>query len=116
MSVKAKFYVTGAEHAPGADPEHMQGSVKLQAVCRGASNAQWASATPSGSLQMYINNPPAFRWFHDRIGKEISLTLEDALTDPATHEFVEPDPIAKQSSWMADTCGECGHPREAHTS
>ena len=114
MAIKAKFFVTGAEHSTGTDPEHMQGTVKLRAVCRGASNAQWAAATPSGDLQMYISNPPAFRWFHDRVSKEVSLTIEDALMDPATHEFVEPDPIAKDASWMADTCGECGYPRAEH--
>ena len=116
MSVKAKFFVQGAEHSTGADPENMQGSVKLQAVCRGASNAQWASATPSGQLTMYITNPPAFRYFHDRIGKEVSLTIDDAKNDPATHDFVEPDPIAEDISWMKDTCGECGKPRAEHTS
>lgn len=115
MSVKAKFYVQSAEHNTGADPENMQGSVKLAPVCRGAVNAQWSSATPSGSMQMYITNPPAFRWFHDRIGKEVSISIVEASQDPDTHAFVEPDPIAANSSWMADTCGDCGLPRAAHS-
>jgi hypothetical protein len=113
--VKGKFFVASAEHATGTDPEHMQGTVKCRAVCRGATNAQWSKATPSGELTMYISNPPAFRWFHNRIGKEISLTVEDALMDPATHPYVEPDPSAADSSWMKDTCGECGLPKAEHS-
>lgn len=114
MSIKAKFYVQNAEHGTGTDPEHMQGTVKLAPVCRGAINAQWATATPSGSMQMYINNPPAFRWFHDRVGKEVSISIVDAMTDPDTHAFAEPDPSAENSSWMKDTCGECGLHRDVH--
>lgn len=116
MSVKAKFFIQSAEHTIGSDPTFMNGNVKMGAVCRGAANAAWSSATPSGQFQMYVSNPSAFKWFHDRIGKEVSISIVEAYTDPETHPFVEPDPIAKDSSWMKDTCGDCGLHRDIHTS
>lgn len=112
MGVKAKFFVSGADHSPGQDPDHMQGTVRLSPVCRGAINAEWSSATPSGSVQMYVTNPPAFRWFHDRIGKEVAITFEEANHDPATHPFVRPE--VEEGHYNERYCAECGHDEAAH--
>ena len=110
--VKAKFFVSGAEHSPGQDPEHMQGTVKLSAVCRGAVNSEWAAATPSGSVTMYVNNPSAFRWFHDRLGKEVAISFVEAESDPATHPFRKSD--VPDGQYGATDCADCGHPESAH--
>ena len=68
-----------------------QGSVKLSVVCRGPENKKWAQATPTGELTMYVNQPEAFEWFKERLGKELALTFEDrpALCDVCGEEVPE---------------------------
>lgn len=52
MSVSAKFYVLSP------DPQ-FPARVVLQPVCRGVENRSWASATPSGRVELYITNEAA---------------------------------------------------------
>jgi hypothetical protein len=62
MSVRAKFYVRAIEtysHPP------QSGMVKLSAVMGTTDdNKSWSKYTPSGSIEMMIDNPPAFHQFH----------------------------------------------------
>ena len=70
MSVIAKFYVsklTRHEGAPTAD------KIELGAVCRGAENKLWASATPSGSIVMFCLNDAATDQFEE--GAEYEVTF-----------------------------------------
>lgn len=125
MAVKAKFYVSGVtvnQVAPGGYRAGgvKAGQVRMQAVSRGAENKQWAQATPSGSFEMYVNGP-AVEWFMERIGKELSITLDDANNDPATHPFealadeFQPSEEDQKFGYRRDeTCVTCGHPRESH--
>lgn len=111
---KAKFYVERVEmmgHAKGKS-----GNVVLKAVSRGAENAMWASASPSGEMKMYVANPAGFQWFVDRLGQEVSLTMCSALIDPATHAFqgLEYDEDIPHAIGATPTCVHCGMPESAH--
>lgn len=60
MTVRGKFYVAEVTKTPGGG-----GKVKLGAASRGARNAQWASASPSGEIWLQINNAPALKFFEE---------------------------------------------------
>lgn len=79
MAVRAKFYVqqvtkqaTGGNWAPPAPA----GSVVLQPVLRGEENKEWASATPSGRIEMTIRGE-ALPWFEERLGKDVAILFDD---------------------------------------
>ena len=72
MAVQAKFYV-----AETTKFSNEWGKVVLRPVTRGEANKDWAAATPSGTIEMSITNPPALKWFEDRIGKECAITFEE---------------------------------------
>jgi hypothetical protein len=57
MTVRAKFYVQEIAQTTWG------GRVKLVAVARGSDNKEWASATPSGSIEMTILNDVALKQF-----------------------------------------------------
>lgn len=82
MAVQARFYIASTTRLASlgyADPKPA-GQVRMQAVTRGEANAVWASSTPHGEMTMTVKSP-AFAWFEERIGKEISITLDDAPED-----------------------------------
>lgn len=73
MAVVAKFFVqTITEHAS------MKGAkqVVLMPVTRGEENKEWAKWTPSGRLEMTINNEAAAAEF--LLGEEYLLRFEHA--------------------------------------
>lgn len=114
MPVKAKMYVAnvGITQIDG-EGEPTAGTVRLQAVTRGAVNKRWAKWTPAGHQEMTINGP-ALDWFRKRVGKELSVTIADANDDPATHEF---DPLEEEfhpDGYREETCATCGYGRESH--
>lgn len=53
MSVSSKWYVTKIEGQ----------QVTLSPVCRGVENREWSSATPGGTMTMWISNPAALEQF-----------------------------------------------------
>jgi hypothetical protein len=57
MTVRAKFFVQEIAQTTWG------GRVKLQVVSRGNDNKEWASATPSGSIEMTIRNDLALDQF-----------------------------------------------------
>jgi hypothetical protein len=77
MAVQARFYVSELAYQ-AHDPQAAR--LKLSAVVRGPENASWAAATPSGSIEMYVNNPKAVEWFRERqlAKEEISLVFDVA--------------------------------------
>lgn len=75
MAVVARMYVAQTTRF-AYNPGNL--NVKLQAVSRGEENKTWATATPSGSVEMNIANPKAAEWFAARLGKDIAITFEDA--------------------------------------
>jgi hypothetical protein len=112
--VKAKFYVANvAVSSIDEDGNPKMGSVDMQAVTRGAANKRWAAYTPSGNFKMQINSS-ALQWFMKRVGKEVSITLEDAGADPATHEFSPLEDEFQSPHAREDTCAECGRSEAEH--
>ena len=77
MSVKARFIVNSITHtkygAGWADPAPV-GAVKLGAAY-GDQNKEWASATPSGSIELTIGNPAALEWFNKNLGETVEITF-----------------------------------------
>jgi len=110
MTVQAKFYVAEKTVVAGSTPN--TGSVTLRPVTRGAANAEWASATPSGELKMHVSNPKAFEALE--LGVEYLMTFEryEPLTPGDGHAFV--DPGIPDQSWHSDKCVECGATADEH--
>lgn len=71
MAVKCMFYVQEvAKTAAGA------GRVKMAAVAKGP-YAEWSHYTPSGTFEIVTLNEAATGWFADRLGSDVSITIED---------------------------------------
>ena len=77
MAVQARFYVTELAYQ-AHDPQAAK--LKLSAVVRGPENAAWAAATPSGTIEMYVNNPEAAQWFRARqlAREDVAITFDVA--------------------------------------
>lgn len=72
MAVKCIFYISGVEkRANGV------GVVNAQPVAKGP-YADWAKFTPTGTLQITSLNEAATEWFLARIGKDVSILIDDA--------------------------------------
>lgn len=79
MSVRAKFQVTNVVQNTGwNNGPHETSTVVLSAVSN-ETNKTWSKWTPSGKLEMQINNPEALKQFE--IGKFFFLDFTEA---PAT--------------------------------
>ena len=71
MAVKCVFYVSGVEkRANGV------GVLNAQAAAKGPYK-EWAQFTPSGTLQITSLNPAATDWFLERIGKDVTILIDD---------------------------------------
>jgi len=79
MQVKAKFYVN--KITKSANFGHT--SVELLPVTRKTDdNTDWAQFTPSGKLDMNVSTSTgAAQWFEDMLGKDVSITFEEAVDD-----------------------------------
>lgn len=113
MKTRAKFYISGLTLLPGATGAIQ---VALQAVSRGDRNASWATATPSGSLTMTINNPAAAQWWDDFMraaratGKQPEMFIDiEPATDgwPGDGHAYRPSAVT-EGNYGHGTCGECG--------
>lgn len=96
MTVKARFYIAELTRFPG----QAGGSVCLRPVTRGARNASWSAATPSGELRMTITNPEAFGQFAAR------------MDEPGAPEYeitFEPVPVPHPSDGHAFEASPAGH-------
>ena len=75
MAVKCVFYVSGVEiQANGV------GVLKARPVAKGPYK-EWAQYTPSGSLEINSLNPKATEWFMGRIGKDVTVLIDDATEE-----------------------------------
>lgn len=112
MGVRGKFNISEIVLSPG----NQGGRVTLQAVSRGERNADWASATPSGTITMQVNNPDGFKWFEDRLraqreaGRypEVFVDFSDSVDGwPGDgHKYQEAD--VPDGHYVAGKCGACG--------
>jgi hypothetical protein len=119
MSIRAKFYVAECTMTPGNGGG---GKVKLSAVSRGSRNADWASATPSGTIEMFVNNPKAFDWFvgvlkgaegtgiYPEVFIDFNVSTDGLLGDG--HAFVAAE--LPENHYLHGKCAECGSVEEAH--
>lgn len=113
MHTRAKFYVSGLTLLPGKEAGIQ---VNLQAVGRGDRNAEWASATPCGSMSMTINNPAAVEVWEQfmrtarETGKQPELFIDIRPSEDGWpgdgHKFRLAD--VPESHYTHDKCGECG--------
>lgn len=62
-TILARFFVQAVE----LQPSTMGGKVRLAAAYRGERNKDWAAATPTGSMELYVNNPGALEFFEDMV-------------------------------------------------
>lgn len=117
MNVRAKFFVRKCE----LDAHNKGGKVILSAVSRGDRNAEWAKASPAGTIEMQIDNAPAFEWFFEMVKAAQGTDYKPevfvdftAATDgfPGDgHTFRLADVPADH--YLAGKCGECGVDKDA---
>lgn len=84
--LRAKFRVTSVTRSIDADGNASQEVVKLSAVYSSdpeSENAKWSKWTPSGSLEMTINNPNAFGTLSN--GHEFYIDFTPAETADAVN-------------------------------
>lgn len=118
MATRAKFYVSELGLLPG------QGAgvkLKLHAVSRGSRNADWATATPSGSMEMMIQNPAAVQWWEDfvnasrKTGKQPELFIDIYPSEDGWpgdgHQF-SPGTGDEGTIYAPQYCAECGRPKD----
>lgn len=113
---RARFYVASTEEfgTPDANGQ-CSGKVTLSAVSRGDQNKEWASATPSGTLTMHINNPPAFEAIRgiQRAGMDVDLVLTPVhVKRPEDgHPFRQSTADSGTAYGGEGRCGDCGFMR-----
>lgn len=102
MGVIARFFVQHIELPPEGSS---QGTVvNLSAVCRGAANSEWASATPAGNVRMVIRNDLASQQFER--GKEYEVTFHEVESPKAGDgHSVQAVQLYEGTFW---SCGVCG--------
>lgn len=102
-AVSSKWYVTSIEGQ----------QVSLSPVCRGVENRAWASATPGGSMTMWITNSAALEQFTKGEEYEVVFTHSPKPAPGDGHD-VE---VVEQTGWNPTTgnqdktyyvCGRCG--------
>lgn len=99
VPVAARFFVRSVEEYPGSTASN----VILGAVCRGAHNAQWSSATPSGQIQMSIRNDLATAQFIQ--GKEYEVIFRE-VQPPQPGDGHAVRRYVGSGNYVS--CGECG--------
>lgn len=108
--VRAKFYVSGIHI------ESWGANIELTAVSRGARNADWSSATPSGSIKLTVTNPAAIAQYvaalRHKGGPEffVDFTHAPIAWPEDGHRFV-PSP---EGHYNHPRCAECGQPEDEH--
>lgn len=110
MGVEARFYVSLIEKSAYAH----NNKVTLTAVSRGDQNRQWASATPSGTVTMTINNESAAAWFEALLGKDVAVTFTavPVLAVDDGHAYRKAD--VPDGHYMSGMCGDCGQRKTGH--
>jgi hypothetical protein len=104
MSVIAKFYVSSV--TPPAENTSGGTVVHLGAVCRGAANSTWASATPAGSIQMTIRNDAASEQFVMGDEYEVIFRKVDKPVQGDGHSVQAAHPTWAPESWVCGVCGQ----------
>lgn len=107
--VRGKFFPAEVTEYPGGGG----GKVVFRAVTRGAINASFASATPSGTIEMHVSNPDAFATFQDGVRRKVEYYVDFTECTPQAgdgHKFVE----TPAGHYNGDRCAECGGEKAKH--
>lgn len=76
--MRAKFYVSAVKKMA----YNSQAEITLTATTRKTGdNAQFFSATPTGSLTMTVTTTEARDWFDARLGKDLYIDFTDSPTE-----------------------------------
>lgn len=110
-TVVGKFYVTGVELTGPYGAK-----VRLSAVSRGARNASWSQATPSGTIELFVSNKAAVAQYlkalHHEGGPEFLVTMTHAPT--ALPEDGHPFEASPKGHYTYPNCAECAGPEDRH--
>lgn len=97
MSVRAKFYVYSRQEFTGGNT-----NIILNPVTRGEDNKVWASATPSGKIEMMVNNKDAAEQFV--LGKEYFIDFTPAKAEYCVRCHAEA--VTGSVSWQVGDDGK----------
>lgn len=102
MTVAARFFVSSIRRP---EPESSQGTaISLGAVCRGAANSEWSSATPVGSISMTVRNESAIAQFEQGEEYEVTFRKVEKPVEGDGHS-VQAFKASYATTW---SCGVCG--------
>lgn len=104
--VVAKFYVSKVDRHEGAPTAS---GVHMGAVCRGKENAGWASATPSGHIDLGILNDKATDYFEE--GAEYLVTFK-RVDKPEPGDGHAPNIVQTEGYPMCAFCGMYGEKQD----
>lgn len=107
--VRGKFFPAEITEYPGG----AGGKVVMRAVSRGAINASFSAATPSGTIEMHVSNPDAFAKFQDACRRKAEYYVDFIEATPQVgdgHAFVK----SPDGHYNGDRCAECGGEKSAH--
>lgn len=110
--VRAKFYVTEITRFPGPI-DSSGGRVICAPVSRGAVNRSFASATPTGRIELTITNPAALATYDDWRERRREFYVDFTEYTPEVgdgHAFV----ATPAGHYNGDRCAECGGERDKH--
>lgn len=104
--VRAKFFVSEVVRSA-----HGGNRVIMSPATRGAVNASFASATPSGRIELTVQNEAAFVVYAENVGREfyVDFTLYHPEVDDG-HKFI----ASPEGHYNHPRCAECGGLEEAH--
>jgi hypothetical protein len=74
-SISCRFYVSSIEFPAGTNG---QGKVVLTPAYANGANTEWATATPSGRIELQVSNPGAVKVLNEwRLGRsDIHITMQ----------------------------------------
>lgn len=109
MSVSSKWYVTNIDGQ----------KVSLTPVCRGIENREWASATPGGSMTLFISNEAALAQFKQFEEYEAVFTHVPKPTPGDKHPVDQyedhPSYDPSKTLYICKTCGSYAYLNEDGT-
>lgn len=109
VDVRGKFFPAEVTEYPGGEG----GKVIFRAVSRGAVNASFSKATPSGTIEMHVSNPDAFAKFQDGVRRKVEYYVDFTEATPQAgdgHTFV----VSPEGHYTHPRCAECGGEKASH--
>lgn len=70
-TITARFYVSEVAKVPGGSAK-----VSLQPAYANGANHDWAQATPSGKIELYVSNPDAVAFYEAALGLNMNECIE----------------------------------------